>query len=431
MERKKIKNEITESKIKIADLATLSGVSNSTIHHYVRSGVLHPPKESRVGRSVYDLTHLRTLKRIRELRENDRLSLTKIKEIVSKENLYSDRFLHEDDTALLVQQLEEKKRGVKAQKDEMKRLQIVDAAIALFSLNGYEKTTLDAIADSLNMAKSTVYLYFENKDHLFMECIGRLTYIAVPENEWEDIRKEKDYLNRIKKRAIAFHKAFPTYKGILTMTKAALGSENDKMAEKAKETLSIMTRPIKKDIRRGITGGVFRDIDEEIISYLFLGMGEALGFRFLMDSQYTIEKGIEIMFDMIGNGIIERQAQKQDPHLDLWEAEVKDTKGFKNILHKIRFGGMPFLTVKMGSAEVKIQFEKIKSAQFRRKSSKYNVEIVLYDDETIYTEVDGNMILSGEVSFGEFSIELKNLENIIFRLPKINTDVKGAKVRIP
>jgi AcrR family transcriptional regulator len=226
----------------------------------------------------------------------------------------------------------------KARKTRAKKIEIMDAAISFFSKNGYEKTTIDAIADSLHMAKSTVYLYFESKEDLFMECIERLTVVVVPEEPWDEIRKEQNALKKIKKRGIAFHKAFPSYKGILTMTKAALGGDNTKLAEKAKNTLSLMTRPVAEDLRKGMAGGIFRRIDEEIVAHAILAMGEGLGCRLMMDSRYTIEKATEIMYDILTNGITKHgpsEAPKLDP--DPCSGEVTDLKGLVTSVRNIRF----------------------------------------------------------------------------------------------
>jgi AcrR family transcriptional regulator len=413
------KIESQRRSIKISELAQISDVSKSTIHHYLNLGLLAPPKKMGLNRSVYDWTHLSTLRRIRELRENKKLPLAKIRDILAKESHHIESASQADDTASLISALEVEKRDAKAQKDEVKRIQIVDAAIALFSKNGYEKTTLEAIADSLHMAKSTVYLYFENKEDLFMECIDRLTVIAVPEKAWDDIRKETNFLKRLQKRGLAFHKAFPSYRGILTMTKAALGSNNTKLAEKAKNTLTLMTKPMKKDLRRGRAAGIFRDIDEEIVAYLFLAMGEGLGFRLMMDSKYTIEHSIEIMFDFVSRGLLKKPPQnRQSPDADICLADVKDIKGVKATLSKIRFKDKPYYPAKIGEADVKILFDKIKQATFMQKKSSFGAEITTLEGQVIWSKLDGGMILSGQVPLGDFSIELKNVNSIIFRAPE-------------
>jgi AcrR family transcriptional regulator len=401
--------------IKMADLAQLSGVSKSAIHLYLNMGLLHPARKLGLNLSVYDWTHLDRLKRIRDLRENRRLSLGKIKEILSTESRSQSSISSEHDIASLISTLREEKKMNKARKTQAKKIEIMDAAISLFSKNGYEKTTIDAIADSLHMAKSTVYLYFETKEDLFMECIERLTVVVVPEESWDEIRKEHNALTKLKKRGTAFHKAFPSYKGILTMTKAALGGDNIKLAEKAKNTLSLMTRPVAEDLRKGMADGIFRRIDEEIVAHGILAMGEGLGCRLMMDTHYTIEKAVEIMFDVLTNGILKRgpaEASKLEP--DPGSGKVTDLKGLVTSVRSIRFANATFLPAKIGEAEVRIFPQKVKELGFLHQGPSLYVEIKDSNGQTGRAEVDGSMILSGEVAVGDFKIELNNVTSVFF-----------------
>ena len=50
---------------------------------------------------------------------------------------------------------------------------IVDAALATFSKNGYDRTRMDDIADVANVSKGTLYLYFKNKEELFFAISER------------------------------------------------------------------------------------------------------------------------------------------------------------------------------------------------------------------------------------------------------------------
>lgn len=61
-------------------------------------------------------------------------------------------------------------RNVNPQKGDA----ILKAATALFLKNGYEKTSMDAIARKAGVTKQTVYSHYENKDQLFMRMIGEL-----------------------------------------------------------------------------------------------------------------------------------------------------------------------------------------------------------------------------------------------------------------
>jgi AcrR family transcriptional regulator len=53
--------------------------------------------------------------------------------------------------------------------------EIVEAAFAEFSRNGYATTTLDQIAERAGVTKGTIYVYFENKEHLFISMVREFT----------------------------------------------------------------------------------------------------------------------------------------------------------------------------------------------------------------------------------------------------------------
>jgi AcrR family transcriptional regulator len=56
--------------------------------------------------------------------------------------------------------------------------EILEAAFAEFSRNGYAMTTLDRIARRAGVTKGTIYVYFENKEHLFISMVREITKAA-------------------------------------------------------------------------------------------------------------------------------------------------------------------------------------------------------------------------------------------------------------
>jgi AcrR family transcriptional regulator len=52
--------------------------------------------------------------------------------------------------------------------------EILEAAFFEFSRNGYATTTLDQIAERAGVTKGTIYVYFENKEHLFISMVREL-----------------------------------------------------------------------------------------------------------------------------------------------------------------------------------------------------------------------------------------------------------------
>ena len=55
----------------------------------------------------------------------------------------------------------------------LKRERIVAAAVDLFYRQGYAKTTLDQIADAIQMTKPFIYQYFGSKNEVLAEICGR------------------------------------------------------------------------------------------------------------------------------------------------------------------------------------------------------------------------------------------------------------------
>lgn len=51
---------------------------------------------------------------------------------------------------------------------------ILKSAIVLFLKHGYSKTSMDAIAESANVTKQTVYAHYHSKDMLFTEMVDEL-----------------------------------------------------------------------------------------------------------------------------------------------------------------------------------------------------------------------------------------------------------------
>ena len=57
--------------------------------------------------------------------------------------------------------------------------EILEAAFVEFSRNGYAVTTLDQIAEGAGVTKGTIYVYFENKEHLFISMVREVTKAAL------------------------------------------------------------------------------------------------------------------------------------------------------------------------------------------------------------------------------------------------------------
>lgn len=63
--------------------------------------------------------------------------------------------------------------GTKRLPRAVREQQMLDAAVQLFSVNGYHETSMDAIAAEAEISKPMLYLYYGSKEELFGACLSR------------------------------------------------------------------------------------------------------------------------------------------------------------------------------------------------------------------------------------------------------------------
>jgi AcrR family transcriptional regulator len=63
--------------------------------------------------------------------------------------------------------------GTKRLPRAVREQQMLDAAVQVFSINGYHETSMDAIAAKAEISKPMLYLYYGSKEELFGACLTR------------------------------------------------------------------------------------------------------------------------------------------------------------------------------------------------------------------------------------------------------------------
>ncbi|EDK32129.1 TetR/AcrR family transcriptional regulator [Clostridium kluyveri] len=74
---------------------------------------------------------------------------------------------------------------------------IFESAIKIFSKNGYNGATMDAIAADASVAKGTLYYHFKSKEEIFKYIVEKGMNVLIEKIEI-DSKKEKNALDKIK-----------------------------------------------------------------------------------------------------------------------------------------------------------------------------------------------------------------------------------------
>ncbi len=401
---------------KLAQLCQASDFNPSTVHYYMKIGLLHRPTRVGLGLYLYDDTHLNRLNKIRALREHENLSLSKIKDRFQKDQEKTPQlddgfepFGEKRNQAFL-----SKARG--PQKSEITRERLVDVAAELFSRKGYEATTITDITRSMHMSKGSFYHFFRDKRELFIECIERLAYLIVPEETWEEISREQDYEKRQFRRTIAFLEAFPSYAGILSMAKIAAMGDDPDLASQSKRALGKIVEPILRDFRRAVAKGIVREVDEEFFAYVALGMAENLGYMLMTDPQFDLHEAVEKYVDLISHGVlpVAPPSLRTAPPPKNRSGEITDVKGESVKVREIYFGGQPSLSGRIGEGELQVDTEQIAHILLDHAAPECSMEITMKDGEISHLELDGNMIVSAASSVGLYTIPFRLVRSICF-----------------
>jgi AcrR family transcriptional regulator/predicted DNA-binding transcriptional regulator AlpA len=374
----------TQDHLKMEQLAHRSGFSVSTLYDYLRSGILHPPLKKGPTKTFFNESHLARLQRIRYLREEKKLNLSQIKQEIT---------------------LSEETGKKPPPKSPGVKNQIIDKALELFSRKNYRSTKISDITDELHMGSGTFYLYFKSKEELFLSCLARLPKVLVPREAWEEVKKETDYLKRLRKRGYALLNAFPSYIGILNHARLALTGDDKKLAARAAESLRLLVRPLKKDLQLAIDAGVAREVDVDLTAYLLLGINETLGQRILVDPDYDIEKGFSAVEDFIAHALGVKPPPAPAASPEKTRAQITDCSGNTMELNNLRISGKDYICGKYLEGKLQIHLARIRSIEIRGSQGPTLAGVSLNTGDQIELELNSSEEIIGETCFGDFKIQ--------------------------
>jgi len=372
----------------IEEISEKSGLSRESIYRFTRMGLL--PRPSKVGfqKALYNNDHLDRLMKIKEYREESKMPFSEIRDLL---HVGKPQDTSRQDYSLA------------------KKEQIMDKALTIFSKNGYSETKISDITDELGVAKGTFYLYFKSKRDLFVECMSRLTTIVLPEEVWDEIKREDDFIERNRIKLKAFLKTFPNFAGVLSLLRLSLQSDDATIAAKARETYRTLEEPVTKDVQKAIADGIAREVDAEVIGVLMLGMAESLGYLVMVDPTCSPDQGASTLLDFVANGILKRTSPED--RSPVWT--VKDLKGCNVVLENLRFGDDEHLTAVLGEGQIHVSMENVQSILIRKNGKQYNALLAHNDGEKATVLIDGNLLVSGRSKLGPYSITMSKLSEIL------------------
>ena len=189
-------------------------------------------------------------------------------------------------------------------KDSEKRKRILDSAIKVFARTGYSDARMQDVAKEADVSHGTVYVYFKNKDTLFVsifqEILGELIqYIG------SEIQKEKnaeDKLRRMISMQLDIIEENPDLTKLILIEFPRSGNF---LSDSNTDVLSRYIDLISDVIKQGIDGGIFSiGIRTDIIATMIYAGIQGIATRWILDGMsYSLKVMHKEITDILLNGL--------------------------------------------------------------------------------------------------------------------------------
>lgn len=194
----------------------------------------------------------------------------------------------------------------RAQQREVKRNAVLQTAAQLFNERGFHATSLDDIAERLNVSKPTVYYYVESKDQILLECVK----IAL-----DLMQAGIDEVRAAGGSAIDQLKAcMRIYSSVVTQDfgMCVIRIGEDPLPDPLKKELRHLKAGIDGQFRRliaeGVAEGSLAPCDPKMAAFMLAGALSWIGRWYRPDGDLTPDQIADQGIELLLNGVLHRPA---------------------------------------------------------------------------------------------------------------------------
>jgi AcrR family transcriptional regulator len=189
--------------------------------------------------------------------------------------------------------------GTKRLPRAVREQQMLDAAVQMFSVNGYHETSMDTIAAEAQISKPMLYLYYGSKEDLFGACLDREMSRFI-----DAVRADIDFRQSPKDLLRTTIGAFLRYidanraSWIVMYTQA---TSSQAFAHKVREGREQIIELVAGLLRSG-TRSPRSDDEIEMMAVALVGAGEAIANR-LSTGETDVDEAAGLMIDLFWRGL--------------------------------------------------------------------------------------------------------------------------------
>jgi len=189
-------------------------------------------------------------------------------------------------------------------KKDVRKKQILQAAIEVFGNRSFQKACISEIAQKANIAEGTIYQYFKNKEDLFFSIPAQMLEEFCEELDLQ-LEGIPDALNKLRKLTwfYLYHfKTNPTYARILMLEMRV--SKNFPKSRTFNRVKVFNDRVLELIEEGQVEGLIRKDINGRDIQKMLLGMLEHRVTRWLLrDGKFDLLENYGVICELIFEGI--------------------------------------------------------------------------------------------------------------------------------
>ncbi|PWR72522.1 TetR/AcrR family transcriptional regulator [Methanospirillum lacunae] len=163
----------------------------------------------------------------------------------------------------------------KMREKEVRKKAIFDAAEKLFFARPYDAVSMDDIAEALELSKPTIYLYFQDKESLYLSIVER-GYRILADMMYESVKNLDNGIEKLAAIGMSYHTFVITYPDYDRVLSTYRSGRFETLDQEKSEALCSVHRVLQEistlnddAIQAGIKDGTIRsDIDPVVLSIL-------------------------------------------------------------------------------------------------------------------------------------------------------------------
>jgi AcrR family transcriptional regulator len=194
--------------------------------------------------------------------------------------------------------------GTKRLPRAVREQQMLDAAVQMFSVNGYHETSMDAIAAEAQISKPMLYLYYGSKEDLFGACLDReLTrFVDVVRGEIDFTQPPKDLLRNAVSAFLSYIDSNRASWIVLYTQATSSQAFAHTVREGRERIIELVGRLLLSGTRHPEPG-----TDFDMMAVALVGAGEAIAAR-VSAGDADVEEASELMINLFWRGLKGRPA---------------------------------------------------------------------------------------------------------------------------